>query len=465
MSKAGTRGVADFALSLRGKRVLVAGLGLFGGGAAAARYLVAQGADVLVTDLKTEMQLAASLQELSDLDLELRLGRHECDDFGEADLVVANPAIPFRSEYLQTSIGGGVPVTTEIGLFAARFPGRTIAVTGTSGKTTTTTLLGQIISNAIPDTLVGGNMGVSLLEQLPTSSAHTTAVLELSSFQLRYLGMTEWRPDIAVVTNFAPNHLNIHDGIEDYRHCKQQLIAHQTSHDVTILNADDNEIASWAASTEARVSGFGVGRVGDRGVFVDGDCIVCSADGKQVEICRVGDLCIPGEHNQANACAAGCAAVEAGVTLDLIGEGMTSFQGVAHRLEYCGDVDGVSYYNDSIATSPERTRVAIEALRGPLVLIAGGSDKGLDYAELGKLISELVARVILIGETADRIADTVSGSVVDRVESLEDAVLLASRSAKQGDTVLLSPASASFDMFSNFEERGWKFKAIVSQLA
>ncbi len=343
--------------------------------------------------------------------------------------------------------------------------GGDIAVTGTSGKTTPATLLGEMVSNAIPDTVVGGNMGVSLLDTVSTPSEQTTAILELSSFQLRYLGQMGWRPDIAVVTNFAPNHLDIHEGMEDYRLCKQQLIVHQTARDVTILNADDPDVETWSSVTDGEVRAFGLNGLGPKGGFVVGEQIVSRQDESERTICSVRDLRVPGVHNQANACAAACAAIAAGVGLGLIAESLVSFRGVEHRLELCATLGGVSFYNDSIATSPERTIVAIKALERPVILIAGGSDKGLDYGPMGKLVSERIKLVVLMGETAGKIETAVIGIPVEVVDGLEEAVLLAAANAEEGDAVLLSPASASFDMFVNFEERGRRFKDLINRLA
>ena len=454
--------IREAALSLRGKRVVVAGLGFFGGGAAAARYLVEQGADVLVTDLRSEQDLVDSLRSLEGLELSLQLGSHDTTDFVEADLVVANPAIPFRSEYLQACVSADVPLTTEVGLFLAAFPGRSIAVTGTSGKTTTTTLIGEMMSNAVPDTIVGGNMGVSMLPQLASSNEHTTAVLELSSFQLRYLDMMAWRPDIAVVTNIAPNHLDVHDGLDDYVTCKQALLRHQTSGDIAVLNTE-GDVWHWETGPGVERRGFGLSPTDRPGVYVEGERIV-RRESIDREICGLSDLTIPGRHNQANACAAASASRAAGVRLDIIAEVLVTFQGVAHRLERCGVVNGVAFYNDSIATSPERTMVAIDALDQPIVLIAGGSGKGLDYSDLGKAIDRAVKHVILIGETAGEIERSVSGPVVECASSLEQAVRRAVDAAEDGDAVLLSPASASYDMFTNFEERGLRFKDLLAAL-
>ena len=456
------RKLKDAALSLRGKRVLVAGLGVFGGGVAAVQYLYEQGADVLVTDLKSEETLTEPLRLLQGCDVAYRLGGHETDDFTEPDLVVANPAIPFRSAYLQAAVNADIPVTTEIGLFAARFPGRVIALTGTSGKTTTTTLLGEMISNAIPDTLVGGNMGVSLLNNLATSDTHTTAVLELSSFQLRYLGLMAWRPDIAVVTNFAPNHLNVHEDLDDYRACKHQLIAHQDRQDTAVLNIDDEASANWETRAEVRCFGFGATEAD--GVYVRSGSFVSLQGGREREICGLDDLGVPGRHNQSNACAAAGAAIAAGVGLQDVAEVLATFRGVEHRLEFCRQVDGVAFFNDSIATSPERTMMALEALTCPVVLIAGGSDKGLDYIDLGEAIGSRVKRTILLGETADKIRAAVPWASAEKAPDLETAVRLAVAAAAPGDAVLLSPASASYDMFTNFEARGLAFKTIVATL-
>ena len=453
----------DAALSLRGKRVVVAGLGAFGGGVSAARYLANQGADVVVTDLKSREALADSIRLLQDFDILYELSGHKASVFETADLIVANPAIPFRSKYLQIAYESDIPITTEIGLFAARFPGRTIAVTGTSGKTTTTTLLGEIVSNETQDTMVGGNMGVSLLDSLELSSPQTTAVLELSSFQLRYLGMMAWRPDIAVVTNFSPNHLDIHVDLADYKMCKQQLIAHQTTDDVAVLNDDDPESGSW--KTAASVKRFSLNRLATTGVFVSDGRIVSRQDEAEQTLGLTDELLIPGVHNQANACAAACAAMAAGCGFQVTSKALATFVGVEHRLELCGNVGGVVFYNDSIATSPERTIAALGTIDRPVVLIAGGSDKGLNYDALGDAVREQVKKTILIGETAGKIAKAIAGHPLERATTMDEALHLAVASADSGDAVLLSPASASFDMFTNFEERGRKFKTLVGELS
>ena len=462
MSERSAQRLWDAALSLRGKRVVVAGLGLFGGGVAATRFLVEEGADVLVTDTKSESKLATSLNALDGLNIDYKLCGHDRQDFESADLIVANPAIPFRSEFLQAAVSSGVPVTTEIALFFARFPGKTIAVTGTSGKTTTTTLIGHIVANAIPDTIVGGNMGGSLLDSLATCSGHTTAVVELSSFQLRYLDAMRWRPEIGVVTNFSPNHLDIHDDLDDYRACKQGLIVHQSAKDVAILNRDDDEVSGW--QTRARRLAFGFGQQEADGVEVVDGRIDYRQDGATRTICGVEDLLIPGKHNQANASAAACAALSAGVSMGEVAEVLATFEGVEHRLERCREVNGVVVYNDSIATSPERTVVALEALERPCILIAGGSDKGLGYATLGAEIDRLAKHVLLIGDTGAKIAEAIGLVTVEEMPDLTAAVRRAHDLAVAGDAVLLSPASASFDMFANFEERGRVFKTLVAKI-
>ena len=276
--------------------------------------------------------------------------------------------------------------------------------------------------------------------------------------------MMGWRPDIAVVTNFAPNHLDVHDGLDDYRACKQQILLNQSAVDVAVLNVEDAEVLGWKDSGEGRVKLFGLSEADCEGVFVEENAIVSRSGGRSRTICNVDDLLLPGRHNQANACAAACAAVSAGVGLDIVAEVLATFEGVEHRLERCETRDGVTFYNDSIATSPERTMMALRALDRPIVLIAGGSDKGLNYEEMGRLVSERTKQVVLIGETAEKIAKTIHGVPVENAEDLERAVQIAARASVEGDVVLLSPASASYDQFANFEDRGRQFKRFVSQL-
>jgi len=451
--------------SLKGQRVLVMGLGLFGGGVGAAKYLLSQGAEVTVTDLRSEEELAASVRQLDGFPVLMKLGGHDEADFRYTDMVVANPAVPRSSPFLVAANEAGVPVTTEISLFVSLCPARIIGITGSSGKTTTTTMLGEMLLRADARTLVGGNIGGSLLDDLVRIDSDTPVVLELSSFQLDRLGDLAWGPHIAVVTNFAPNHIDVHGSLGAYRAAKRNILAHQTTDDWAIVNADDAEVFGWQG-TGRRIP-FALTKECHPGAFVRDEVIHCGIGDGHRGICAVDALKLPGPHNLANALAATAAAVAWGVPDSDIASVLQSFSGLPHRLETVAVREDITYVNDSIATSPDRTRVALEAMDIPCILIAGGYDKKIGFAPLGDAIAQKVQTLILIGETAASIADAVpphADAKIHFAAHLSEAVSLASRLATPGQTVLLSPASASYDQYLNFQERGEHFKSLVRGL-
>ena len=450
-------------MNLKDQRVLVMGLGLFGGGVGAVRFLVREGAVVTVTDLRPKAELTASVRALDGLPVAFVLGGHEERDFRNADLIVANPAVPRSSRFLRVAESAGVPVTSEICLFVERCPAPVIGITGSSGKTTTTSLLGEMLKRKNDRTLIGGNIGGSLLDALDIlhRDANIPVVLELSSFQLDRLGDLPWSPHIAVLTNFAPNHLDVHGSLEAYRKAKQQIVAHQSRGDWAIVNGEDAEALRWPGDGQRAI--FAVEGKGH--VFVRDGKIQHAIWGATRTVCSVDALRLRGRHNLANALAATGAAIVSGVHLTDVAEVLRTFEGVPHRLEQVAEINGVCYVNDSIATSPDRTRTALEAFDKPMVLIAGGYDKGIAFDELGPAIAEKVAHLIVMGKTGDAIADVAKGgATIHRVKNLDDAMACAARVAQRGDVVLLSPASASYDQFRNFEERGERFRAWVKKL-
>ena len=473
-------------MNLKGQRVTVMGLGLFGGGVGAVRFLVREGAVVTVTDLRAEKDLRASVRALNGLPIAFKLGGHDETDFRNADLIVANPAVPRSSPYLKIAESVGVPITSEICLFVQRCPAPIIGVTGSSGKTTTTSLTGEMLKRKDKRTRIGGNIGGSLLDELDMlHAAHTKTqrrkerrvdlldldglhadtdvpvVLELSSFQLDRLGDLPWSPHIAVITNFAPNHIDVHGSLQAYRKAKQQIVMHQTKDDWTIVNGEDAEVSRWTGAGQRVV--FAVEGEGD--VFVREGKIQHAIGGETRTICSVDTLSLRGRHNLANAISATGAAILSGVSEEDIADVLQTFQGVPHRLEQVAEVNGVLYVNDSIATSPDRTRTALMAYDKPIVLIAGGYDKGIAYDDLGVAIAEKVAHLIVMGETGDAIAAIAKGKTnIHRAKNLEEAMDCATGLAQSGDVVLLSPASASYDQFRNFEERGERFREWVDKL-
>ena len=449
-------------MPLDGRRVLVMGLGLFGGGVGAVRFLCREGARVTVTDLRPAEALRESLRALETLPVVYRLGGHEAADFRAADLVVANPGVPRSSPFLKVAGKRGIPVTTEICLFAERCKAPVVGITGSSGKTTTTALVGEMMRRKAPRTMVGGNIGGSLLDRLEETTADTHVVLELSSFQLDRLADQKWSPQTAAITNFAPNHLDIHGSLEAYKRAKRQIIAHQGDGDVEVLNGDDPEVRQWSGNGRRVV--FGMQPAPGCDVYLDGCHIRHRIGESEKTICQANALALPGRHNLSNALAACAAALTCGVNEADIAAVLASFKGVPHRLERVAEIRGVTYFNDSIATSPDRTQVALSALPPGVVLIAGGYDKGLAYGALGRQIGRRVSHLVLTGQTADAIAESVpagSPTRILRAGSLDDAVSEAARRAAPGSTVLFSPASASYDCFRNFTERGERFRQLV----
>ena len=437
------------------------GLGLFGGGVGAVRFLVREGAVVTVTDLRPKKDLRASVHALKGLPIAFVLGRHEETDFQNTDLIVANPAVPRSSRYLKIAESTGVPITSEICLFVERCPAPIIGVTGSSGKTTTTSLIGEMLKRKDKRTRIGGNIGGSLLDELDRLHADVPIVLELSSFQLDRLGELPWSPHIAVTTNFAPNHIDVHGSLQAYRKAKQQIVLHQTKDDWTIVNGEDAEVSRWVGAGQRVV--FAVEGEGD--IVVRNGKIQHTIGGVAQTVCSTHTIALHGRHNLANALAATGAAIINGVSEEDIADVLRTFQGVPHRLEQVAEVNGVLYVNDSIATSPDRTRTALLAYDMPIVLIAGGYDKGIAFDELGVAMAEKVAHLIVMGETGGAIATAAKGKTnIHHVENLEEAMGCAMGLAQSGDVVLLSPASASYDQFRNFEERGQRFREWVEKL-
>lgn len=454
----------------RGVRVTVMGLGLFGGGAGVARYLAERGARVLVTDLRSEEALRPSLEQLHDLPITFHLGEHCERDFTETELVVVNPAVKEDSPYLRAARESGVALETEINLFFRLCPAPILGVTGSVGKTTTTSMIGHILGCSGRRVHVGGNIGCSLLLNVEKIRPDDIVVVELSSFQLRRLSWTRRSPAISVVTNLHPNHLDNHPTLEEYAQCKKRILAYQRPGDTAVLNADDPLVSQWGEECRGSVLYFGLQDTGAPGAFARDRQIALRDAAGVHRVCACNEMPLPGVHNVANALAAAAACAAAGLSPQEIANGLRTVQPVPHRLEPVGEWGGVRYYNDSKATTPQSTLTALAAFDRPIILIAGGSSKGFKYGEFARRAVQYLKAAVLLGQTAPELAaairqaDAVGRVTTRTASSLEEAVREASRLSTAGDVVLLSPTTASYDMFLNYEKRGECFKECVRRL-
>ena len=449
-------------MELKNKRVLVVGLGK--SGIAAARFLKARGAQVTVSDIRPA-GLISELPALLDAGIMVETGSHGLLTFRRQDLIVVSPGVPSNTPELTTVRAMGIPIIGEMELGAQFLQGQIIAITGSNGKTTTTTLIGEILKASGKATLVGGNIGRPVVDMVAESTPESWSVLEVSSFQLETI--QTFHPKIALVLNITPDHLDRHGSFEAYAAAKTRITENQTADDFLILNAEDEPTKLVAAKTKAQIYWFSPRRQVKQGAFVHGESILFRAkEGGDVEpIMPVAEIPLAGAHNVENVLAAVCAARLAGVDAQTIREAVAAFHAVEHRLEFVREVSGVRWFNDSKATNVDATAKAIEAFPGGIWLILGGKDKDSDYSTLSPLLRARVKAVITIGSAAEKIESHLAGVVkIERAGTMERAVAWARKEAKSGDVVLLAPACSSFDQFENYEHRGRVFKQLVNGL-
>lgn len=449
-------------LDLKNKRVLVVGLGK--SGLAAARFLKERGARVTVSDARPAT-LITELPALLDEGFMVEAGGHGLLTFRRQDLIVVSPGVPFDVPELKQVRAMGVHIIGELELGAEFLQGEVVAITGSNGKTTTTTLLGEILKASGRPTLVGGNIGKPVTEMVAESSAETWSVLEVSSFQLETV--ETFKPRIALVLNITPDHLDRHGSFENYAAAKTRITEFQTAEDFLVLNGEDVPTQMVAAKTKAQIYWFSAKRPIKQGTFVHGESIffVRKEGAKAEPVMPVAEIPLAGAHNVENVLAAVCAARLAGVESKVIRAAVAAFRAVEHRLEFVRELDGVKYFNDSKATNVDATVKAVESFAGGIWLILGGKDKDSDYATMGPLLRERVKTVITIGSAAEKIERQLAGVVkIERAETMDRAVAYAKEHAVAGDTVLLAPACASFDQFENYGHRGRVFKELVQKL-
>jgi UDP-N-acetylmuramoylalanine--D-glutamate ligase len=449
-------------MELNGKRVLVVGLGK--SGVASALFLKAQGAQVTVSDTKSGDELRNEIPVLLDHGITVETGGHGDRTFRGQDLIVVSPGIPVDAPPLVQARALGEAVIGEIELAAQFLPGPIVAITGSNGKTTTTTLAGEIMTAAGFPALVGGNIGTPAISLAERAQPETVIVLEISSFQLETI--RTFRPKVAVILNVTPDHLDRHRTFEAYVDAKARIFENQQASDFAVLNADDPTCVAMASRTRAKVFWFSRQKEVEQGAWVrDGNIVFRDArveqKTQQREIMQVSEIPLKGAHNLENVLAAVSAGVLMGCAPDKIRQAVRDFKAVEHRLEFVATIRGVDYYNDSKATNVDATIKALESLPANIHLILGGKDKGSDYSVLNELLRQRVKRVYTIGAAAVKIESQIKGVEIVHAETLENAIRKASAVAQPGDVVLLAPACASFDQFKNYEHRGKAFKEIV----
>ncbi len=453
-------------MELNGKRVLVVGLGK--SGVASALFLKKQGARVAVSDTKSGDELRNEIPVLLDHGITVETGGHGERTFRGQDLIVVSPGVPVDAPPLVQARSLGESVIGEVELAAQFLPGPVVAITGSNGKTTTTTLTGEIMTATGFSTLVGGNIGTPAISLAERANPKTVIVLEVSSFQLETIAT--FRPKVAVVLNVTPDHLDRHRTFEIYAGAKARIFENQQPNDFAVLNADDPTCVAMGTRTRAQVFWFSRQKEVQQGAWVDESKILFRDKTGQREILQVSEIPLKGAHNLENVLAAVCASILMGCAPEKIRQAVRDFKAVEHRLEFVATIRGVDYYNDSKATNVDATIKALESFPANIHLILGGKDKGSDYTVLNDLLRQRVKRVYTIGAAAAKIESQIvsskdGGPEVVHAETLDNAIRKASAVAQPGDVVLLAPACASFDQFKSYEHRGKVFKEIVKGLA
>ncbi|HZJ76418.1 MAG TPA: UDP-N-acetylmuramoyl-L-alanine--D-glutamate ligase [Oscillospiraceae bacterium] len=452
-------------MNLKNKKVLVIGLAVTG--VPLVKVLCDQGADVIVNDIKQKGDLRDSIDELSNLDVDYILGEHPqtIDSLGQIDLAVISPGVPLEMPFIQKIKNKGIEIIGEIELAYRLSKGHIVAITGTNGKTTTTALVGEIFKNAGKTTYVVGNIGVAFIYKALETKEDDIIVIEVSSFQLE--SIIDFHPQVGVFLNLTPDHLNRHKTMDNYMAAKLNLFKNQNGKDFAIINYDDLKVREATRNLNAAKIYFSRKEHLECGVFVDNEKIVFINDKKKQKIISVDEIYIPGKHNLENALAAIAISIAMNVDIESIVYTLKTFKGIAHRVEIVDTVNGVKFINDSKATNIDAAIKAIEAIDAPILLLAGGLDKDTQFDDFINSFNGKVKHMFVYGDTAQNLFETahrLDFKHVTKVNNLEEAVNTAYGVSSYGDTVLLSPACASWDMYKNFELRGKHFKDIVSRL-
>ena len=445
---------------LQSKKVLVLGLGI--SGLSTVKALNQLGAKIVVSDSKKEEELKDFFQKTQDIEFEKYLNTNDVP-LEDIDLIIKSPGIEPNTPLIEEANRRNIEVITDIELAYRISPtDNIIAITGTNGKTTTTTLIGEIFKDASYNTYVAGNIGVGILWDMANAKKEDIFVIESSSFQLE--NTVSFKPKISLITNITPDHLNWHGNLTNYINAKKKVFKNQDAGDYTILNYDDKTIREMRKELKSNIIWFSVNEKLDNGVFIDGENIVIKEGTTTIKVLSYKELQILGKHNLENVLGAVAVAFSFGINIDIIAKTLKKFPGVEHRIEYVTTIGQMKFYNDSKGTNPDSTIKAIEALDSPIILIAGGHNKGSDFNELILSFNGKVKELILMGETREVIKETAIKNGVENihlVENMKEAVNLAYELGEDNDNILLSPACASWGMYNNFEERGQDFKDAV----
>ena len=447
-------------MNFQNKMILVLGAGISGRSVAA--VLAEQGAQVIITDARELDEGAKDIQRLMVRGVKVICGPQDESLLASLDFIVVSPGISIDIPLLALARSRGITVISEIEVAYQLCQAPIIAITGTNGKTTTTTLIGEMLKASGKHTVIGGNIGWALSHEVQGANPEGMVVAEVSSFQLE--GSLNFRPHIAVVLNLTPDHMDRHHTMVLYQAVKERIFANQTETDYLILNYDDPLVRTMASRATSSIVYFSLLTEMERGGFVRDGMMYMNWQGQQHELCAIKDMKLLGRHNIENALAACCAAFLAGVNAETMASVLKNFSAVEHRIELVTTVNGVAYYNDSKATNPESSVKALEAFDGHIILIAGGRDKNTDLTEFMTLVKNKVDHLILLGEAKERFQQVAREQGVGSiylVSSMEDAIRQARELAHPPQVVLLSPACASYDMFNNYEERGRVFKQLV----
>lgn len=452
------------------------GLGIHGGGVGTVRFFHDAGAKMTVTDIKPKEELQSSLEKIKDLkNINYVLGQHRPEDFSGADMIVKTPPAPWSNKYIKLALEKNIPVEVDSSLFFKLCKNPIVGVTGTKGKTTTSTLIYEILKIAGKNPVKAGIGQTSVLDKLSELKSNSVVVLELSSWRLSALGRYNLSPKVAVLTNIFPDHLNYYKNIESYLRDKKFIYSSQKPDDFCVLNWDDEILNKLEPEIKSQIIKFSKKRISrGRSVFIHENSVYLNDGIDEKKVLEVSEIKLRGEHNLGNILAGIGAAYALGVSLDHIRNAILAFKGIPHRLEFVRELDGVKYYNDTAATMPESAVFGIKSFQEPIILICGGADKNLDMAALACAIREKVKGVVFLkGAATDKIISEIRKILPEDerekkfevVETMDKALEMARLAAEAGDIILLSPGAASFGLFSNEFDRGNKFKEAVQKLS